>query len=80
MKKTAVIGAGAMGILFGGKLAETGNDITMIDVVPAVIDSINQNGIIIAENGEEKRNNRMDRGRCGGGKGYNKGCGRNKRG
>ncbi len=55
MKKTAVIGAGAMGILFGGKLAETGNDITMIDVVPAVIDSINQNGIIIEENGQEKR-------------------------
>lgn len=43
--KIAVVGAGAMGTLFGGKLAMAGNDVTMIDVIPAVIDAINQNGI-----------------------------------
>lgn len=43
--KIAVIGAGAMGTLFGGKLALAGNDVTMIDVVPAVLDTINRDGI-----------------------------------
>lgn len=38
--KIAVIGAGAMGTLYGGKLAMAGNDVTMVDVVPAVLDAI----------------------------------------
>ena len=52
--KTAVIGAGAMGLLFGGKLAAAGYDIRMIDVASAVIDAVNQQGIRIEENGKEK--------------------------
>lgn len=43
--KIAVIGAGAMGTLFGGRLAMAGNDVTMIDVVPAVLETINRDGI-----------------------------------
>lgn len=43
--KIAVIGAGAMGTLFGGKLAMTGNEVTMVDVVPVVLDTINKDGI-----------------------------------
>ena len=43
--KIAVIGAGAMGTLFGGKLAMSGNDVTMVDVVPAVLETINRDGI-----------------------------------
>lgn len=43
--KIAVIGAGAMGTLFGGKLAMAGNDVTMVDVVPVVLETINKDGI-----------------------------------
>lgn len=49
--KIAVIGAGAMGTLFGGRLAMAGNDVTMVDVVPAVLDAINQDGIILEDEG-----------------------------
>ena len=45
--KIAVIGAGAMGTLFGGKLAMAGNQVTMVDVVPAVLEAISRNGIIL---------------------------------
>lgn len=51
--KIAVIGSGAMGLLFGAKLAQSGNDVTMVDVVPAVIDRINQQGIHLEFGGEE---------------------------
>lgn len=47
--KVAVIGAGAMGTLFGGRLAMAGNDVTMIDVVPAVLDALNDNGISLED-------------------------------
>ena len=51
--KLAIIGAGAMGTLFGGRLAAAGNKVFMIDVVPAVIDSIRNDGIILEdENGK----------------------------
>ena len=43
--KIAVIGSGAMGLLFGAKLAQAGNDVTMVDVVPVVIERINTQGI-----------------------------------
>lgn len=43
--KIAVIGSGAMGLLFGGRLALKGNDVTMIDVVPSVIEKLNKDGL-----------------------------------
>lgn len=52
--KTAIIGAGAMGCLFGARLALTGNDVTMIDVVPAVIDTISRNGILLEFEGDRE--------------------------
>lgn len=51
--KIAVIGSGAMGLLFGAKLAQAGNDVTMVDVVPAVIDRLNQEGIHLEFGGED---------------------------
>ena len=45
--KIAVVGAGAMGVLFGGRLAAAGSEVTMVDVVPAVLDAIGSRGIII---------------------------------
>ncbi len=47
--KIAVIGAGAMGTLFGGRLAQAGNDVTMVDVNPSVIDAISSRGIILED-------------------------------
>ncbi|HHW94344.1 MAG TPA: 2-dehydropantoate 2-reductase [Mogibacterium sp.] len=43
--KIAIIGSGAMGLLFGTKLALSGKEVTMVDVVPDVIEAINKNGI-----------------------------------
>ena len=43
--KINIIGAGAMGTLFGTKLAMVGNEVTMVDVVPVVLDEINEKGI-----------------------------------
>lgn len=45
--KIAVVGAGAMGVLFGGRLAAAGEEVTMVDVVPAVLEAINNNGLVI---------------------------------
>lgn len=45
--KIAVTGAGAMGSLFGGRLAMAGNDVTMIAVSPATIETINRDGIVL---------------------------------
>lgn len=47
--KTAVVGAGAMGMLFGSRLAAAGHEVTMIDVVPAVLEELGTNGISITD-------------------------------
>ncbi len=47
--KIAVIGAGAMGTLFGGKLALAGNEVTMIDVIPDVLQAIDEHGILLED-------------------------------
>lgn len=46
--KVAVLGAGAMGSLYGAKLSGT-QDVTMVDVNDALIDHLNQNGIVLQE-------------------------------
>jgi len=53
--KIAVIGAGAMGSLFGGRLAESGNDVVLIDVNPAHVDAINGAGLRLdADDGDRR--------------------------
>jgi 2-dehydropantoate 2-reductase len=47
--RIAVVGAGAMGMLFGGRLAQAGNDVTMVDVVPELLDTLNKNGISLQD-------------------------------
>ena len=47
--KIAIVGAGAMGSLFGGRLALLGHEVTMVDVVPAVIEAINTHGLIMED-------------------------------
>lgn len=45
--KVAVLGAGAMGSLYGGLLAEAGNEVVLIDVWKDHIDAINDKGLEI---------------------------------
>ena len=46
-----VIGAGAMGNIYGSRLS-TCNDVTLIDTNQSIIDKINRDGVILEENGE----------------------------
>lgn len=52
--KIAIIGSGAMGSLYGGILAEEGNEVHFIDVFEEHINKINENGLCIVENGVER--------------------------
>ena len=48
--RIAVIGAGAMGSIYGGHLS-LHNDVYLIDTNQTVVDHINQNGLILQEDG-----------------------------
>lgn len=53
--KIAVLGgAGAMGAMFGTRLAMGGADVTLVDVHKAAIDHINQNGVMLEEKSGEQ--------------------------
>ena len=52
--KIAVVGAGAMGSLFGAMLAEAGNDVWLYDVWPEHVHTINQNGLRIEREGKTR--------------------------
>ena len=47
--KISIIGAGAMGSLYGGELLLTDNDVVLYDINKAHIDMINSNGLVIEE-------------------------------
>ncbi len=49
--KIAVIGAGAMGSLFGAHLAAGGNQVALVDVWEEHVRTINENGLIVEEEG-----------------------------
>lgn len=49
--KIAVVGAGAMGMLFGARLSLSGSKITMIDVVPSLLEILNKDGISLKDPG-----------------------------
>ena len=50
--RIAVIGAGAMGSIYGGHLS-LHNDVWLVDTNQAVVDQSNKNGLILQENGED---------------------------
>ena len=50
----AVVGAGAMGCLFGGLLAEGGLDVTLVDILQEHVDRINRNGLRIVGYGGDR--------------------------
>ncbi|MGE8619679.1 MAG: ketopantoate reductase family protein, partial [Achromobacter spanius] len=49
--KIAMLGAGAMGCLFGGLLSETGQDVTLLDVHDAHLDAIRAQGLRLETDG-----------------------------
>lgn len=52
--KVGIIGSGAMGSLYGGILAENGNEVHFIDVFEEHVNKINEKGLCIVEDGEER--------------------------
>ncbi|WGS41259.1 2-dehydropantoate 2-reductase [Burkholderia sp. JSH-S8] len=53
--KIAILGAGAMGSLFGGLLAEAGEAVTLIDVDDAHLDAIRRDGLRIENDRGDRR-------------------------
>jgi 2-dehydropantoate 2-reductase len=47
--RIAIMGAGAMGSLFGAHLAEAGHDVLLVDVDPVVIAAVEADGILLGE-------------------------------
>ena len=55
MKIAVVGGIGAMGGLFGGRLASAGMDVTLVDVWHEAVESVNADGLLMTEKpGEQK--------------------------
>jgi 2-dehydropantoate 2-reductase len=53
--KVAIVGAGAMGSLFGALLAEGGHNVWLFDVWQEHIETVNQKGVSIEYNGTTRR-------------------------
>jgi 2-dehydropantoate 2-reductase len=45
--RIVVLGAGAMGCLFGGLLHHSGHEVTLVDVSPTQIEAINRDGLVL---------------------------------
>ncbi|MCG0276956.1 MAG: 2-dehydropantoate 2-reductase [Thermanaeromonas sp.] len=52
--KIAILGAGSMGSLFGGFLAEAGEEVWLVDVWREHVEAINNRGLILVSQGKEK--------------------------
>ncbi|MFA9423694.1 MAG: ketopantoate reductase family protein [Sedimentibacter sp.] len=52
--KVVIIGAGAMGSIYGGFLAEAGNDVYFLDVYKEHVDTINRDGLWIEGCGKDR--------------------------
>ena len=52
--KIGIIGAGAMGSLYGGILAEQGHEVAFIDIYKEHVDAINRDGLVLNKNGVER--------------------------
>ena len=53
--KTAIIGSGAMGSLFGGKLSQKGVEVVLYDINEKHIQEINEKGLVIEESATGER-------------------------
>ena len=54
--KVAVVGAGAMGSIFGAAFAEAGAETVFVDVSAELVDRLNTHGlVIVGADGEERK-------------------------
>jgi len=51
--KIAVVGAGAMGSIFGARFAQAGHDTVLVDVAEPLVEAINANGVTVVRGDEE---------------------------
>jgi 2-dehydropantoate 2-reductase len=54
MMKITIVGAGAMGSLFGALLAESGNEVRLLDVWKEHVEAVNDKGLSIEREGETR--------------------------
>lgn len=55
--RIAVIGAGAMGSLFAGRLAASGEDVSLVEINPAQIDAVKERGLRLSIAGVDEIHN-----------------------
>jgi 2-dehydropantoate 2-reductase len=53
--KIAILGAGAMGSAIGALLHESGHDVILLEISPAVIEAVRTNGLLIENKAGERR-------------------------
>lgn len=53
--RISILGAGAMGSLFGGLLAEAGHDVELLDVNPVHIAAVREQGLLLRNDAGERR-------------------------
>ena len=53
--KVTIIGAGAMGGLFGSVITEAGLDVQLVDIWPEHVEAIKQSGLLIENEGQIRR-------------------------
>ena len=51
--RIAMLGAGAMGSVFGGQLAAAGNDVVLINVDEDYVSTVNTNGLVLEKDAVE---------------------------
>ena len=51
--KVAVVGAGAMGSIFGARFAAGGHDTTLVDVAAPLVEKIERDGVVVVRGDEE---------------------------
>jgi 2-dehydropantoate 2-reductase len=56
--RIAVVGAGAMGSIFGARLAGGGHDVVLVDVARPIVDRINEAGVTVVR-GDDSKNTRV---------------------
>jgi 2-dehydropantoate 2-reductase len=54
--RVAVVGAGAMGSIFGAAFHDAGNDVSLVELNPATVEAVRQHGLHV-----ERRDGRVDR-------------------
>ena len=52
--RIAVVGAGAVGSVYGALLARSGHEVTLVDVAAEQVDAINRDGIVLAGAGGDE--------------------------